>query len=286
MGRQLFRTAWKQRLVAGNTDEVIGGMPIPRNGVLANVWGDVHVIATTNRDRDLAMVYACAGYVVPYFDDTKSLSYDSLWDQKIPKDDQVIVTAGAVDLDMQPEAADATPFSDPGIANVNRLYDVGNVAERIYKRERILTIASRGLFEPVASSEVDLWMPTDHFNIRIKKNYRVTTSAYVLFALSAPDISNEETANETTLDASQEAMLENLELAIELAMPSIVGLTEAGAESPFFLLAQLIELLVEPIVESETADSFVGGAYNVFTRFTYEVQLGNTGQKGPISGSA
>lgn len=284
MGRQLFRTQYKQIVSPGDSDHVLAGMPIPAGGMLANVWGDVHMVPATNLTKIRACVYAFAGFIVPYFDDTKSITFESLWNQQVPKDDALSVTAGVVNLDMQPESADATAMFEPGQANLNRLFNVGNQAERIYNRERLLSVASRGQPEFVASSEVDLWQPSDHFNVRIRNNYRVQQPSYVLFAVSNPPLDDMTTSAEVTLNSSEEAILNNLELAIELAMPSIVGLTEAGAESPFLELAEFIEKMVEPITEEETAESFADITWTVFARFTFEVQMGAQAKDGPISG--
>ena len=283
MTTQLFRTAYKQRLVAGGADEVIGGMPIPASGVLKNVWGDVHIVAASNVDRDIAIVYAVQGYIIPNEDDTVK-NYDTLWDQMVPKDVSISNAAGSIDADLTPETVDGSPVEEPGEVNVNRIWNVGNFAQRIWNREKILTIASRGLFEPVASSEVDLWMPTDHFKVRIKENYKVDQMSYVLFALGIPAMDAVTTTNESTLVKEREVILNNMDWAVQLAMPDILGLTETGATSVYSDLANMIENLVEPVTEEETPGAFIGPVMNVFTRFTYEVQTGPPTTSGPIAG--
>ncbi len=284
MGRQLFRTQYKQRVIGAGSDEVIGVMPIPSGGMVANVWGDVHLVAQTNLDRDLAAVYACGGWIMPTVRATAAVSVDTLFDEMVTKDADASVGAQSVNVDDDPLTADATPFEEPGEPNLSRVYNMGAMAERIYNRERILTIASRGLMEPVASSEVDLWMPTDHFKIRISKKFRVSTPSYLMFAVAVPTLDDMTTTNETSLLAFESRLLENLEMAIELSMPMIVGITEATAETPFAELAQFIEKLVEPTTEEETAGAFAQVIYTVFARFTFEVQLGRAANSGPIAG--
>lgn len=284
MGRQLFRTSLKHRLVGSGTDEVIGVMPIPKGGMLTNVWGDVHLVATSNVDRDIAAYYSCQGFIVPFLDDDDQLSVDTLWDREIPKDVDLSATPGVVDVDVTPETADATPVEEPGEVNFNRVFNIGNTAQRIYNRDRLLTVASRGLMEPVVSSQSDLWMPTDHFRIRDSKRYRVDATSYVMFAISNPNMDDMTTANEVTLSNEEQVMYENIELAMGLALPEIMGMTVTGAQSPFSDLAAMIELMVEPTTEEETAGAFGTHGFNVFTRFTYEVQFGAEGLKGPIAG--
>lgn len=284
MGRQLFRKSYKQRVSAGDTDQVVASMPIPAGGMLANVWGEIHSVPSVNLTKIRACLYAVAGYIIPYYDDTKSLSVDTLWDQKVPKDADLSIAAGTDSIDTTPETTDALSFFDAGQANLNKMFNIGGQPERIYHNERLLTVASRGQAEFVASSEADLWQPTDVVRIRIKDNFRVEQPSYVMFAVGNPELNDVSTGNETTLSAIQEVMLNNLELAIQLALPQIVGMTEAGAESPFADLATLIELLVEPIVEEETANSFAGQTWTHFAKFTFEVQLAPDISKGPISG--
>lgn len=284
MGRQLFRTTIKHRLVPTTTDEVIAAMPIPKGGMLTNVWGDVQLVSATNPNRDLAVMYGCHGFIVPFIDDDESLSLDTLWDRVIPKDVDIDTTAGVRDVDIDPETAIAQPVEEPGETNPNRIFNIGNVAERIYNREKILSVASRGLPEFVGSSEDDLWMPTDHFKVRDKKRYKVDTTSYAMFAISSPTLDDMTQTGETTFNSDQLIMYENMELAMQLAMPDIVGMTVTGAASPFGEMAELIELLVEPTVEEETVGAFAAVSYNVFSRFTFEIQFGPEGLSGPIAG--
>lgn len=284
MGRQLFRTSYKHRIVASNADEVIAVMPIPAGGMLTNVWGDVHMVGTINLNRDFATLYSCGGFIMPALNEDFSTSVDTFFDQHVPKDGDVATTAGNVSVDISP-AASSGPYEEPGEASQNRLWNVFETSQRIYDRQKILTIASRGLMEPVASSEDDLWMPNDHFKVRIRDRYRVNQTSYAMFAIASPAIDDEETANEATMDANELAMFENIETMITLALPWILGLSEAGAETPFLVLAQFIEELIEPTVESETAGAFNVATYNVFARFTFEVQFGPSGiNKGPLAG--
>lgn len=284
MGRQVFRTTWKHRILGSGADEVIAVMPIPRGGKLTNVWGDVHLVSQTNPDRDKAASYGCHGFIIPDYVDSESLSVDTLWDNMVPKDLDIDVTAGARDVDVDPETPVGGPVEEPGEANLNRVFNVANDSVRFYNRERILTVASRGLSEPVVSSEVDLWMPNDHFKVRIKDQFRVENFSYAMIAVSQPSWDEVTTGNESTFDQTQTTMLENLEATMMMALPEILGLTETGAESPFSNFANMIKLLVEPQVEEETASAFTTLNYNVFSRFTFEIELGVEGTKGPISG--
>ena len=91
------------------------------------------------------------------------------------------------------------------------------VLQKIYAREKLMTIASQGLFEPVASSEVDLWMPNDFFKVRIRQNYRVSKPTYCLFAVGVPALDVTTGTNESTLSATQTNLYQNIGVAMDLA---------------------------------------------------------------------
>jgi len=281
--RQLFRTQYKQRLISGGADEVVAVMPIPAGGVLANVWGEVHLVAGTNIDRDLAMVYACSGELVPELDQVGGLSVDTLWDEAVPKDRPLAVTAGSGEIDRQPESADANVFEEPGEQDFNQIFNVVNVTQKIYAREKLMTVASQGLFEPVASSEADLWMPNDVFKVRIRRKYRVEKPTYCMFAIGIPSMDATTATNEATLTDQETNLYQNMGVAMDLALPEVLGLTETGAETPFAEVATMIAKLVEPLVEEETSGAFSSAPLFVFSRFTFEVQFPKRAVGGPIS---
>lgn len=284
MGRQLFRTQYKHRLVSAGADEVIGAMPIPAGGTLKNVWGDVHIHSTTNPDRDDAAGYSVRGALIPEMNDAGGVSLDTFWDEQVPKDVALDVTAASQEIDDTPETADATGFQEPGEPNWNKVFNVVNSVQMIYNREKLMTIGSQGLFEPVASSEVDLWMPNDNFKIRIRQNYKVEMPTYVMFAFNPPAWDATTVTNEATLSAVERNLYQNLSVAMDLALPEVLGLTEGGAESPYAEVATLIGKLVEPIVEEEAGGSFAAVVYHCYSRFTFEIELPTQGRNKPISG--
>ena len=97
-------------MVVAGTDKVISVMPLPPGGELRNVWGEVHLIGTTNKDRDLATVYSLGGYIIPTLASSGPIATDTVFDEMVPKDVDVDVTAGTQDADLEREAADAAPF--------------------------------------------------------------------------------------------------------------------------------------------------------------------------------
>ncbi len=282
---QVNRTQYKQRQIATGTDQVIAAMPIPSGAVLTGVWGQVHMVVTASKVRGQAATYACQAYILPAdLEGALNTEVDGYWDTIVPKDDDIVITAASVDIDVDTDNPDTTPFEEPGIININRVFGVAEHGQKVYSREKILTAANSGPVEPVASSEADLWMPTDSFRIRMRKKYRVERPSYLLFAISSPAWDQVTTGNEVMLTGSQWGMYQNMEVAMDLALPEVLGFTEAGAATPFHDVAELIERLLEPMVEEETAGSFATTTWDLWSKFSFQVTLAPKRSVGVLAG--
>lgn len=53
----------------------------------------------------------------------------------------------------------------------------------------------------------------------------------------------------------------------------LMGLTEAGAETPWEEAALLVEEVLEPTVIEETAANFNNGAFDVYTAMTWDISV-------------
>ena len=83
-------------------------------------------------------MYACEGYILPVMDPDDNSSFDTLWDQLVPKDTDTQV------INLDTEVTDTSPFYEPGEADWTALVDVGVKPERVYHRSRLLTMANKG----------------------------------------------------------------------------------------------------------------------------------------------
>ena len=123
-----------QVLVGVGSDQALFGLSLPSDSVLHDVRGKVHVMSEVQISFDQAIFYGFEMYLLPVLDPDAAANIDSLWDTLVPKQTD---TQG---MDLDTGAADATPFYEPGEADWSTLLDVGLKPERLYRRERLLTM--------------------------------------------------------------------------------------------------------------------------------------------------
>lgn len=268
---RLFRHSLSQRIAALGTDVVIGGCLVPSEGSLNNVWGDCHVIGLDDITHEKAALYGLTGYVVHEPDPDNTQSFDTLWDVMVPKDTDV--ASGA--LDLSTGSADVSPEFEPGEPNIERMMD-GSVLDddnMFFKRRKMITFASSPSGFDVGGTP-DSYIPTDRFRIRSGKKVNVDLMSVALLGFSSPQMDDTTTTIWTT--PSDEAVwmqLKYIDMVLEQAFVQLIGLTEAGAETPWEDAATMLEDFLEPTVVEQTAADFASEDYNVFTSLTFDISV-------------
>lgn len=266
---RFYRHTLAQVLVAAGADAVIGGADIPSESSLNNVWGDVHVVAIGHIEEDKAVIYGVDGKVLHVPDPDTPGTYDQIWDLIVPKDQDF--AAGALDLDID---SGAGPAFEPGEPNIERLMDMSEIIDQndFFKRRKMISMASR----PVAfvDGTPDNYLPTDQFSVRSRKKIFVDLWSVAVLAVSSPSMDDVTTTSFVALNTEAELMqIKYLEMTLEQAWMQLVGLVEAGAETPWEDAATLVEQVLEPTVVEITAGDFAAPAWNVFANLTWEVQV-------------
>ena len=101
-----------QILTLANVDEVMDGFDLPAGSVLRKVKADIHVISTAAAlERDTAVGYAVAMFLIELDDPDTAISYDTLWDRKVVKYTDVDT------IDLNTASGDVSPFWTPGEAS-------------------------------------------------------------------------------------------------------------------------------------------------------------------------
>lgn len=211
-----------------------------------------------------------SGFVIPVLDPDGGATFDAIWDAQIPKD--VALAAGGFDIDTG--AADTQPEFEIGLPDVSAIMDLvaGNPME-IFRRRKYLSIANERNVRDVVSAGADQKMVTDFFTTTVSKRVRVQQPSVVLFALSSPDTTNTTTTVKAIPSEAEWSLLQYLEVALENAFMSLVGLTEAGAESPYEESLAFLAELVEDVVFEQAAASFTPTAWRVFTIATFDITV-------------
>lgn len=206
-------------------------------------------------------MYALEGYILPVFDPDDGSTLDTLWDQLVPKDSDTEV----VDLDA--ESSQTAPFFEPGEPDFQAVLDVGIQPERIYRRERMLTLAKGSVFSfRQQAADVVRWVPGDAFNVRIKRRIRVERPSVLVFGFASPAMDDHTTTVESILEEAQWPQVKYMGETLRRAMLHLMGLTEAGAETPWEEATALLKRHLEPDMVEEVAGTYVGSTWSVSSR--------------------
>ena len=256
-----------QRNVLSGTDEVVAGFPLAPGGQLNNVWIKCSGSGATFNIPQ-AVMYGLTGFVVPLLDPDNVVTYEAIWDAQIPKD--VANAAGVFDLDT--EAADANPEFQPGRPDFSAVFQMASGdPKEIFRRRELVTFGKR----PVAYADLatDQWVPTFAFDVHVSRQVRVETPSVVLFGFSNPNMGATTTSEPDSLTEKQWVQYTYLEMTLEQAWMNLVGLVEAGSETPWEEAAALVTELIERALFEENADYFQTGTWTVYTEATFDVSV-------------
>jgi len=268
---RFFRHSLGQLIAASGTDVAIGGVLLPSESRLNNVWGEVHLISLVSQEFDKAAMYGCGGYVLPVEDPNAVNSFQTIWDTMVPKDADF--AAGALDLDA--ESANTAPEFEPGEPNINRLMDlqVNDERNRFFKRRKLLSFANRPVGFDAAQTP-DGYIPVDVFKVRTRKNIFADYHSAAIMAVSSPTLDDMTTTVwASAADSVHWMQIKYLDVTLEQAFMQLAGLVETGAETPWEESAALLEDLLEPTVVEVTAGDFGSVNWNVFASLTFDVTV-------------
>jgi hypothetical protein len=254
--------------VSTDIDRVLIAMPLPEGSTLTNVWFNTHIVAGEEHDLSKATLYGMTAYVVPFIDPDTQVTYDTIWDQMVPKD--VELAFGVFDLD--PGTSDAAPVYGVGEVQVEAILGHGSVPIELFKRRKLLTAAAPGSAYQAVSSAIDKWGPRDFVASQIKTNIKVDVPSLFLLGFSSPT-RDETTTLETTPNEQEWTLMTYIRRAVELAHMTLVGLTEAGATTPYLNAMTLIAKLLEPDYYTDSAGAIVSSGWHIWTQGSIELSI-------------
>lgn len=262
----VYAKTLSQVSVANNTDQIITGVPIPADGVLKNVWLEIHGISAAISVFFAAM-YGITGYIVPVLDPDNVVPLDTLWDTQIPKD--IELASGAYDLDVG--ATDSSPEMEWGEVNTETLFQAGVGPKQIFERKGLVTFTSAKLgFE---TGTPDTFTPSFAIKTQLKQVTRVSVPSVVMFGLSSPTMTDTTTSERSTPSEAQWSQYKYLEMTLEQALLDAIGLTEAGAETPYEEALAFLADIIERDALEDDAGSFAAVAWTTFTKATYQISV-------------
>ena len=252
------------RVVAPGSDEVLIGYPLPALGSFNSLHVDCRIIGPEDQSFLTAHIYGASAFILPVLDPDSGALFQDIWDAQVPKD--VELSAGGFDIDTA--ALDTTPEFEIGTPDPSAFMKLGQGQNmEMFRRRTLVTVHGN----PVSAATPDAYLPLDRFNTDIRRHVEVDSPSVFLLGLSAPDTASTTQSERTIPTEIQWTLLQYLEVTLEQAMMNFIGLTEAGAETPYTESMAFIASLIEEDVFEESANAFAASAWNAFTLATFNI---------------
>lgn len=268
---EIERKSYTQKAIPVGEDTIVASMPIPPGGVFRGFRAEIHGIKSTHMLSSKAsgafFKAAIVGTGASAMD--ASLSLETLWDQMVPKDVDLSVVAGADDIKWDDGAVN-TPFEEPGHINWNDMLELGVRPITLHESEQFVTYASTGAKFPHVDT-TDEYYPTFIHHIGSNQHVRVRQASYFLLAIGSPSWDEVTTTVPSTIAEHEYSLLTYPDVMFDMMLPDILGITEAGAESPFADAASRIVAFVEPPVFEENTGDFQAAIWQTYTRWKCRV---------------
>lgn len=228
-------------------DSVLFGISLPSDSVIHGIsmgGGCTVDPASTELATNVVTEYAIEAWMLPIDDPDAAADFDDVWDTLVPKDTDVQT------LDLDAETADTQIFYEPGEVDWQSVFDVGIRPHRLWHHHKTLFVGNtKGVkfVEPDTPFEPK-WQPADTFGYQMRKPLRIKQPSVLLFGVGVPAGDDTTSTVELPLQENEWPRVKYLGDTLILALHEVLGLTEAGAETPWEEAADLLQRHLDPDV--------------------------------------
>lgn len=265
----LYPQRFTSQTVDPNTDSVVFGIQIPSDSEFQGLWGKLHGITEGDIDVHNAVWCGMSMYMAAHADPDDLTSFETLWDEIVPKDN--LEVPGSFNLDQA--TADTSPDFNLGEPDIQMLFDMGQPPIKLWERQELISFASSPTGHTVVSADMDDYWPTFVWDrIRVRRQVKTTVPTLMMAGFSSPDTP----AQTTTLPVVTEnayQIIKYMKSMLEYAWVEWMGLTEAGAESPFENIAGIIVGYLEPAAFIEVAARMPAIGWQVWGQFRAQIKV-------------
>lgn len=267
---------WKGAVLT-DTDRVFASILVPPGGTFQGVDIELHchgVETTINK----ALLVGIDAYAIPMEDLDGALNYDQLWDKLVTKTSEDVDT-----LDLDTASTDTDPDFEPGELDWNEVYQFGEAPERLYKFRKLFTAANY-IGSLGATGGFTHFLPGMVKNIKVRSGGTAKVTTAIMFALSSPVLDRTTTTATAPGTEVEMLQLQLLKRTAEMAIYQLIGLTEAGAETPYLDAAEFIDKTLAPDIFEESSSDFVTTTWNVTAKSTFRMSVPGELSVGTLSG--
>lgn len=273
---RIIRRTIAGRDVAVGSDEPVAWTPLAEGSTLVSVVGTLHVIGPEAIPINLFNAYGVSAYVMPVIEPEATAVAKSVWDTMVPKAQELTTVAASEGIDYDWDTADAGPAIEPGELNPSALLGIGDdvTKEIMPPRLEFVTWANSRQGGWVAGSP-DVFNPSDLKTFRATRRLTADRPSMAMIAVSSPSMTDVAVAMNAfgISGAAPWGMMENLREVIKFAMMQQLGMTEAGAESPFSDMALFIQTLIAPDMSDESSTLFNSNIWRVMCEVIWTIDL-------------
>lgn len=269
--------------IAAGADGVVAWAPMPAGARLLSVTGELHLIGAEAAPVDAFAAYGFSGEVVPVVDPDGAIDVNLLWDNMVTKPVEPITAAATIGQEFDFDTTQVNPDVEPGevdLADISGMLDPG---KRIFAPTIEWLSAAKGTPMAVVAGTPDTYTPKSYKTFRSQANVSAEMESYALLAVSSPSLDKTQAAATIVNSPQQWGILQNLRNVMEDFWRIQVGMTEAGAETPYAEISTMIGDLVSP--DMVQASTFVDPlAYRVLCHATWLLDMPGSSIPGTLAG--
>ena len=235
-------------------------MSLPSDSVIHDIKCRLQLVGQSEQlVRASAHGRALEMYLIPVTDPDTTLTFDQAWDRFVPKDSDL----GTLDFDTT--TADATPMWEPGEHELADMFDVGFQPEQLWAQHRIITMAGGAIhiFQNNQTPFATVWQAGALETIRVRRRLSIGQPSVLVIGFGVPAFDDTTATLENALTEAEWAQIKYIDHTLERMQMDVLGLTEAGAETPWEESTALIFKHLEPDVYEATAGFFQTENYEV-----------------------
>lgn len=280
MGTRMLARRTFERNIGAAADDVLSGIWLPAKTRVNSIRGYAacHVVAA--QPIGVASMGAIEGWVLPVIDPDATSSMEVHWDTHVPKD------TAAQTLDLDTGSQDSTPFFEPGETFWESIFDIGVQPRRIYHHHWMSTAAINSLAINRDPESPFLYEYIAGKTVRLGTGpFRVLGPSLFVFGGASP-VMGSTSASEAIAALAEEdwGQLQFIDHVLERAQLSLLGLTEATAETPWEEAAVLLRTYLDPAILEETAGVFLGVTWKMLGEIQIDLTVQGTMPKVMIDG--
>lgn len=257
--------------VTVGSDAAIVAWPIPAGGSLVALKGEAHLVPQEDIGITDVVMYAMEGWICRTEVLSDFQAMQTLWNAAVPKD----TALSTLDED---DASDSQSFFEAGLVNLAQVFGQEVLGpERVFQREKMLSFANAP--SGFKDATPDTYIPAEAFEINVRKKYTVRDFNGLLLGVGSPDYA---VANDDDIIPQLGGLgtrqsfyaLRFLQEFMDMAMISLIGLVEAGAETPYTDILTFIQELLERMnVGGGGSLQFEGTNWSSAVRATAGIQV-------------